>query len=53
MLEVRELGNGTEFADISFTLHRGEVLGFYGLVGSGRTELMETIFGSSAPPTVS
>ncbi len=45
VLEVRELGNGTEFADISFTLHKGEVLGFYGLVGAGRTELMETIFG--------
>jgi rhamnose transport system ATP-binding protein len=45
VLEVRGLGNDTEFADISFTLHRGEVLGFYGLVGAGRTELMETIFG--------
>jgi rhamnose transport system ATP-binding protein len=45
VLEVRELGRGTEFADISFTLHRSEVLGFYGLVGAGRTELMETIFG--------
>jgi rhamnose transport system ATP-binding protein len=45
VLEVRELGNETEFADISFTLHKSEVLGFYGLVGSGRTELMETIFG--------
>jgi rhamnose transport system ATP-binding protein len=45
VLEVRELGNDTEFAGISFTLHRGEVLGFYGLVGSGRTELVETIFG--------
>lgn len=31
--------------DISFTLHKGEVLGLYGLMGSGRTELMETIFG--------
>ncbi|WP_429412503.1 sugar ABC transporter ATP-binding protein [Paraburkholderia sp. WSM4174] len=31
--------------DVSFTLHRGEVLGIAGLVGSGRTEIMEMIFG--------
>jgi rhamnose transport system ATP-binding protein len=45
VLEVKELGKGTEFSDISFTLHESEVLGFYGLIGSGRTELMETLFG--------
>jgi len=33
------------FSDITFTLHSGEVLGIYGLMGAGRTELMETIFG--------
>jgi rhamnose transport system ATP-binding protein len=45
VLEVRDLGNDTEFEGISFTLHRGEVLGFYGLVGAGRTEVMEALFG--------
>jgi len=47
VMEVHQLGNETEFDDISFRLHRGEVLGFYGLVGAGRTELVETIFGLS------
>lgn len=33
------------FSQISFDLHKGEILGVYGLMGAGRTELMETIFG--------
>ena len=37
-------GNGD--TDINFTLHKGEVLGFGGLVGAGRTELMEVIYGA-------
>lgn len=45
MLEVSGLTNGSWFRDVSFELHRGEILGFYGLQGSGRTELVETIFG--------
>ena len=36
-------GNGVE--DVSFTLHRGEVLGFAGLLGCGRTETMELLYG--------
>jgi rhamnose transport system ATP-binding protein len=48
VMEVVGLCHETEFEDVSFTLHRGEVLGFYGLVGAGRTELMEALFGLSA-----
>jgi rhamnose transport system ATP-binding protein len=49
VLEVEDLSNATEFDGISFTLHKGEVLGFYGLIGAGRTEVMETLFGLKAP----
>jgi ribose transport system ATP-binding protein len=44
-LTVEDLtGNGVR--DISFEAHKGEILGFAGLIGAGRTELMEVIFGS-------
>ncbi|MEL6424072.1 MAG: sugar ABC transporter ATP-binding protein [Pseudomonadota bacterium] len=39
----------TEFADIGFTLKRGEILGFYGLVGAGRSEFMQALFGTTKP----
>ena len=39
---------GARVSDVNFDLHKGEVLGFFGLVGSGRTEIMEMIFGSRA-----
>lgn len=45
ILEVDNFSHPTEFDGISFDLHRGEILGFYGLVGSGRTELMQSLFG--------
>lgn len=46
VLRVENLtGNGDE--DISFTLHKGEILGFAGLVGAGRTELMRVIYGAN------
>lgn len=47
VLEVAGLASETEdFSDISFTLHKGEILGFFGLVGSGRTEVMRAVFGA-------
>lgn len=49
VLQVDELCHETEFENISFSLHRGEILGFYGLVGSGRSELMHAIFGLTKP----
>ncbi len=46
LLAVRGLCAGKLFRDISFDLYKGEILGFYGLVGSGRTEIMKAIFSS-------
>ena len=45
VMRVEHLSAGDAFSDVSFTLHRGEILGFAGLVGAGRTELLETLFG--------
>lgn len=47
-LEVKDLSDGRSFSSVSFTLGKGEVLGIAGLVGSGRTELFESIFGLRA-----
>ena len=46
VLEVRNLNSGPLVRDINFQLHRGEILGFAGLVGAGRTELARAIFGA-------
>ena len=45
IFQVKDLYKKTQFKDISFNLRKKEILGFYGLVGSGRTEIMKSIFG--------
>lgn len=45
VLEVKGLHSGKQVKNVSFSVRRGEILGFAGLVGAGRTETVETIFG--------
>ncbi|MDO4614606.1 MAG: sugar ABC transporter ATP-binding protein [Lachnospiraceae bacterium] len=45
ILKVEHLSSGKAVKDVSFEVRKGEILGFAGLVGAGRTETMETIFG--------
>lgn len=45
ILKIENLSAGKMFQNVSFELRRGEILGFAGLVGAGRTEIVETIFG--------
>ena len=49
LLEVEHLSRAGVFDDISFTVSKGEILGFAGMVGAGRTELVEAIFGIDRP----
>lgn len=46
VLSVKDYSDGKHFRDVSFDLHKGEILGFSGLVGAGRTEVMRAIFGA-------
>ncbi|GAF74365.1 unnamed protein product, partial [marine sediment metagenome] len=45
ILKVENLTKIGVFKNISFDLHKGEILGFFGLVGAGRSEVMQIIFG--------
>ena len=49
VLEVRKLNCGPLVKDVSFALRRGEILGFAGLMGAGRTEVARAIFGADRP----
>src|SRR5262249_23875799 len=49
VLEVTNLTQLPHFANVNFRLHRSEVVGLYGLIGSGRTRLAKAIFGLSQP----
>ncbi len=51
ILEVRGLGLPGYFDDINFSIHGGEIVGLAGLVGAGRTEIAEAIFGIRPPAT--
>jgi rhamnose transport system ATP-binding protein len=45
VLEAKGLSHPTEFDGVSFAVRKGEILGFYGLVGAGRSEVMQAVFG--------
>jgi ribose transport system ATP-binding protein len=45
VLELKNVSDGKLLKDVSLTLRKGEILGFAGLVGAGRSELVKTIFG--------
>ncbi|WP_026560684.1 sugar ABC transporter ATP-binding protein [Bacillus sp. J37] len=47
ILSVKDLSQKGKFENVSFDVRKGEILGFSGLMGSGRTEVMHAIFGST------
>ncbi len=49
VLEVEGLSCGHLYQDIGFNVRAGEIVGFYGLIGAGRTEIAETLFGLRRP----
>ena len=49
IFQVSNFYKKTQFKNINFHLRKKEILGFYGLVGSGRTEIMKSIFGITKP----
>jgi ribose transport system ATP-binding protein len=49
VLEVKDLTMPGLFSDVSFVVRKGEIVGMYGLVGAGRSEVAETLFGLREP----
>ncbi len=47
VLEAKHISSKNQFDDVGFSLKKGEILGFYGLVGSGRTELAKILIGDA------
>lgn len=48
MLDVKNLGDGKVFRNISFAIRKGEILGFAGMMGAGRSEIARAVFGMDA-----
>jgi ABC-type sugar transport system ATPase subunit len=46
VLEVKQLTKRPDYQDVNFALYKGEILGIFGLVGSGRTDVAQSIFGA-------
>ncbi len=51
LLSVNNLADGHMFEDVSFDLHKGEILGMYALIGAGRTDVALTLFGAKRRQT--
>jgi ribose transport system ATP-binding protein len=51
LLEVEHLSTPDLLDDVSFTLHQGEIVGLFGLLGSGRTDLARALFGVGPTPS--
>ena len=51
ILEIKNLNAGKEVKDVNFKLHRGEILGFAGLMGAGRTEVARALYGADPKQT--
>lgn len=49
VLAAENLGDGRSFSSISFSIRSGEIVGFTGLLGDGRSEIFQTVFGARGP----